>query len=129
MAKTNTPDAEKVEIRFNGQPHHELVADGITILGGKTGRVSRETADRLVGADWTDVTFADASEPAWPRGHSEIDELAKKLDVELPTVPAAGGAKKPTVADKIAALESAGFTPATALAAAESTTSEDAPAS
>jgi hypothetical protein len=127
MGKTSAN--AKVALRFNGEPHHEFVIGNITVNGGGTFSVDEAIAAELLAAPWANVTLADEKAPTWPRSHDEIDELAKKLDVELPAVPAAGGTTKPTVAEKIAALESAGFTPATALAAAESTTSEDAPAS
>ena len=121
MANRRKPaEAGTVTLRFNAVPHHVLEADGETTNGGGTITVSEETAQLLLAADWIDVSLADTKTPTWPRGHAEIDALAQRIGVELPAVPAGGGTKPPTTADKIAALEAAGFTPATAFAAAES---------
>lgn len=122
--------AGTVTLRFNAEPHHILDADGATCNGGGTINVSAETAETLLAAPWVDVDLADeAAAPQWPDNDDEIDALAAKLDVELPQVPEAGGAPAPTIAEKVAALEAAGFNPATAFAAAESTTPSGAPAS
>lgn len=128
--RKKTPSADgMVELRFNAEPHHKLVVGDQETNGGGTIIVDEATAKELLAADWANVTVADPKTPSWPDDDETLDELAAKLKVELPTVPAGGGIPEPTVADKIAALEAAGFTPATALAAPESTTSDDAQAS
>lgn len=134
MAKMKKPGsaaaAGNVILRFNAEPHHVLEADGSKCNGGGTITVSAETAKELVAAPWVDVdVVSDEAAPQWPDADAELDALAAKLNVELPQVPEAGGAPAPTIAEKVAALEAAGFTPATAFAAAESTTPSDAPAS
>lgn len=124
MAKKKKTAAGKVAVRFNAEPQHVLDADGVEIRGGDVGLVDAETAETLIHADWTDVTLAD--QPSWPRSHDELDKLAAKFDVELPAVSAAGGQPKPTVSEKIAALEAAGFTPADAATASVGGTASDA---
>ncbi len=122
MGRTrNRPAANadgEVEIRFDGEPRHKFEVDGIEIYGGKTGMVSAERANELLAAAWANVSLANESAAIWPQDDTEIEELAAKLGVELPTITAEGGSVPPTLADKIAALEAAGFTPESAAAQA-----------
>lgn len=112
-------DGDLVEIRFNGEPGHTLEIDSkTTVEGGKTVKVDQATATKLLAAPWANITLADKSAKAWPDSDAELDELAAKLGVELPAVTHEGGTPQLTLADKIAALEAAGYTPESAAAEA-----------
>ena len=108
-----------VELVFNGEPHHKFVLDATTtVTGGQTFTVSAAKAKELLAASWANVSIANPAAPAWPDSDDAIEELAAKLGVELPSTTNEGGAPEPTLSDKIAALEAAGYTPESAAAKA-----------
>jgi hypothetical protein len=112
-AEQKPAKAEKLEIQFNGEPHHRLVLkNGKDVWGGKTALVGADEAHELLAAPWANVTPADKKQPQWPQTDEELDALAERFEVEFPTGGAGGGLPELTVGGKIAYLEAAGFTPA-----------------
>lgn len=99
----------KTRIRFNAEPHHVLRASGQEIWGGTEGNVDSDVAETLAAATWVDVTIVDGK-ARWPRTNEALDAIAQALEVEFPD-PVAEGTKPLDVAEKIALLEAAGYSP------------------
>lgn len=112
-----TAAKKTVRLRFNAEPQHRLdIGGGKFLHGGDEATVSAELAEAYLAADYVDVSIVDGSRaPTWPRSHEEIDALAERFGVELPQPPA-DGSRNVSVAEKVAALEEAGKTPADAAA-------------
>lgn len=115
--KKQSTGGEKVRIRFDAAEPATLTVDDTTIVPGEELDVHPEVARFLVEATWTNVSIVDGTilEPRWPQDDAALDALAEKLSLRWPD-PAEGNTTL-SVAEKQAALEEAGFTPESVLAA------------